>query len=435
MKRVHQGGSYLIHVVSGEGDKDLIGPQVVEPAKVQARALSRGSEPTPAMVLLLEAARKAVSSSMRARVRALRERSGPVRVHAYPFVGRLGIGANAALVGRWLRREVGRRRVLFHCRGESAVEWAAAISSFFPGAGIAADIRGAWPEEALHAAGFDGPSSAPPKLVQRYHLQLSRLHAALAVAGSVLSVSPGMLDWLAGLGVGRDRLYYVPCGVSASQFNESVRKEVRERFGFDGKVVYAYAGILASYHSIEDGLLSFFHAVADRFQNAHLLCITTEPERLTSLLTARGIAQSRATVLRAPQTQVAALLSAADAGLLLMRKCRLAPTWQPIKYAEYLGSGLPVVISPGVGVLDAQVRDEGVGVVVDVFDSGNLDAVAERVHNAIQLDAQGMRERALALCEKNFLWSRHRDTWRRAYERTFEWSLACPEVPKLRFAN
>ncbi|HJU69148.1 MAG TPA: hypothetical protein VJ650_12990 [Gemmatimonadaceae bacterium] len=415
---------HLVHVVAGEGEKDLIGPQVIDPTVRQAEALGVDGVASPAMTLLLEPARRVVSRSMRVRLRALRERAGTVRVSAYPVVGRFGIHANAVPLARWLRSVVGERQVMFHCRGESAVEWVAALKPHFPGCGIIADIRGAWPEEALHAAGFDGPHNAPPALVQRYHHHFSRLHGALASAGAVLSVSPGMLDWLASLGVPRTRMAYVPCAVSAIQFRQSVREAMRRQLGVEDKTVYAYVGILASYHSIEDGLIRFFRVLACRSANAHLLCLTTEPARFRDLLATAGVDATRATVMRVAHPDVPAYLSAADAGLLLMRPCRLAPTWQPIKYAEYLSSGLPIIVSPGVGVIDRQVERERVGVVADVFGDADIATAADDTAEVLRQRGDEMRQRALALCEREFIWSRYIDTWRTTYQRAFAWAAA-----------
>jgi glycosyltransferase involved in cell wall biosynthesis len=388
------------------------------------------------MVLLLEAGRTALSRSMRERVAGLRARGKGAVIAAYPLVGRLGVRANAAALGRWLRITARGQPKIFHCRGENAVEWAAALTRYFPQTGIVADIRGAWPEEALHALGYDGPDNAPATEVRRYHVHLSRLQAALACAGSVVTVSAGMVEWLKQLGVRRDRLSYVPCGVSAVRYGESVRKDVRARLGFDGKVVYAYAGILASYHSISAGLVRFFREVAQRHDEAHLLALTSDPSRLSGLLCEAGVPPQRTTVLHAAHSEVSRLLVGADCGLILMRPCRLAPTWQPIKFAEYLASGLPVVVSQGVGRVDAIVERSGAGVVVDVF--GSDDAFirsVETTHSELLRRGPEMRANAIALCERDFLWRRYTSTWRDAYDRALEWASATSAPDRVCFGG
>jgi glycosyltransferase involved in cell wall biosynthesis len=412
----------IVHVVTGEGHKDLIGPQVVDPLAYQADALG-ACEPGQRMVLLLEAGRRALSRGLRERVDGLRARGSGAVIAAYPLVGRLGIRTNAAALGRWLRIIARGQPRIFHCRGENAVEWAAALTRYFPQTGIVADIRGAWPEEALHALGYDGPDQAPAGEVRRYHVHLSRLQAALACAGSVVTVSAGMVEWLVQLGVRRDRLAYVPCGVSAVRYDESVRRDVRARLGLDGKVVYAYAGILASYHSISGGLVRFFREVAERHSEAHLLALTPDHSRLSELLREAGVPPHRTTVLHAAHSEVSQFLIGADCGLILMRPCRLAPTWQPIKFAEYLASGLPVVVSRGVGRVDAIVEQSGAGVVADVFGS-DADFVrsVETTHSDLLRRGPEMRANAIALCERDFLWRGYISTWRDAYHRAVDWA-------------
>ena len=411
----------VLHLVAGEAHKDLIGPQVVDHLAAQ-RDLPGEGRPAIAAVGLIEPARVALRAAVRARVRELGARAAGVRVALLPYVGRLGLGANARLLAPRVRALVGRRPVVFHCRGEGAVEWAAALARHCGRAGIVADIRGAGPEEALFARGFDGPDAADARARREYHVHLSRLHAALADAGVVLSVSPGMLDWLHGLGVSRDQLVYVPCCVPRLRYSERVRAEVRQSLGLTGKVVYSYVGIIARYQHIDDGLVPFVRETTARHDDAHLLALTDEPERMRGLLEAGGVPGDRATVLRVPQTEVGTLLSAADCGCILKAPSHLNRTWQPIKLGEYLASGVPVVVSRGVGSVDSLIERAGAGVVVDVFDRspGDLAAEVERTYRLVRERGDAMRRCALALCEREFLWSEYVDVVRSAYRRALQ---------------
>ena len=431
--RRHRPPLQIVHLVIGEAHKALIGPQVVDPLPYQAAALDAG-EPGQRMVLLLEAGRVVLTRRMRARVGALRRRGDGSIIASYPIIGRLSVRANAAALGRWLRVTARGQPRIFHCRGESAVEWAAALRRSFPRSGIVADIRGAWPEEALHSDGYDGPNEAPPSAVRRYHVHLSRLQAALACAGSVLSVSPGMLDWLAHLGVARNRMGYVPCAVTAVSYDEGVRMAARASLQLQGKIVYAYVGILASYHSVEEGLIRFFAEAARRYPEAHLLALTPESSRLHELLRVAGVSPDRATVINAPHEEVPRLLSAADCGLILMKPCRLAPTWQPIKFAEYLSAGLPVMVSRGVGRVDTLVAEAGAGLAVDVFgDHQAFERAVVDVHESLLARQSEMRLNAIALCQREFLWQGYISTWREAYDRALEWASVSPSPLSVRF--
>ncbi|MFH1189231.1 MAG: glycosyltransferase, partial [Candidatus Omnitrophota bacterium] len=59
----------------------------------------------------------------------------------------------------------------------------------------------------------------------------------------------------------------------------------------------------------------------------------------------------------------------ADAGIFFINPYKKIGS-SPIKMGEFLASGVPVVINPGVGDTEELVAECGVGVVVRAFDSG-----------------------------------------------------------------
>jgi len=318
---------------------------------------------------------------------------------------------------------VGQRRVVFHCRTEIAAEWALALRRHFPDAGIVADIRGALPEEILYARGFDGPKTADAQGVRHYHEHLSRLHGALAGTGRVISVSPGMLDWLESLGVDRRRLLYVPCCVAEVTYAPAQREAARVKLGLRDKLVFAYLGTITRYQHIEDGVLPFFLAVNSVCENAHLLCITNEPERMLQLAETAGVKRTAITTMSVPQGEVAGYLSASDCGLLLRAPAPINRLWQPTKLGEYLAAGVPMIVSRGVGRVDKLVEDFGAGIAVDCFGVSHDTLVSEARRVSAELAERGsaMRERAIALCTEQFLWSSYVTPVREAYLSALSW--------------
>jgi glycosyltransferase involved in cell wall biosynthesis len=349
-----------------------------------------------------------------------------VRVVLLPYADRLSRTNGARLLSPLLRRVIGDRTAVFHCRGEVALLWAHELAPRFGGGGIVGDIRGAGPEELLAERGFDGLEEADVQGVRQYHGAMSQLHAALSAAGPVISVSPGMLDWLEGIGVRRDRLTWVPCCVRAIAFTEEARRARRAALGLEGKLVLAYAGTLASYQRIEDGLLPFFDAAARCSPRAHLLCLTNDPVRLRAMVERHGVSSERVTVLRVPQREVAEYLCAADCGVLLRAPGRMTPLTMPVKFAEYLASGLPIVTSRVGGWLDDVVEREDVGIAVDCIGRAPDEIRAEAARACAALEERGaaMRARALALCERDYLWQRHTARVRETYGAALSWVRA-----------
>jgi glycosyltransferase involved in cell wall biosynthesis len=250
---------------------------------------------------------------------------------------------------------------VLHCRGESAVDWATALAPFLGSCAIVADIRGAGPEELLFARGFDGRESADAASRAGYDAAMRRLRDAIGAADAVVSVSPGMLQWLRDLGTPDDRLTYVPCCVTNTTFDEDVRHRMRERLGLHSRLVFCYLGTITRYQHVADGVLPFFRAAAAEAGDAHLLCITPDVAAMDSLVSDAAIPPERVTIVSAGQREVAEYLAAADAGFLLRAPSRLNRFSQPTKLGEYLAAGVPVIVARGTGAVDELIEREQAG--------------------------------------------------------------------------
>ena len=405
----------LVHVVAGETTKDLIIPQVVGHMVEQART-SGPDAPERVRVLFLEPVRVAARFAVHRRIREMRRFAPSLDIRLVPYVSRLGLTRNGALVRSFVSPLRGAPTV-FHCRGETAVQWASAIAGDAPNIGIVADIRGAWPEEVVFARGYDGVDAADPQTRADHDAAIAALWASLERAGAVLSVSPGMIEWLAALGVPESKRFYVPCCVSQLSYSMADRLAVRASLTISEKQVFAYLGTITRYQHVEDGVVPFFRALSQISPSTHLLCLTSDVDAMRAALDKGGVGASRATVLCVPQREVARYLSAVDAGLLLRAPSRLNRLSQPTKLAEYLAAGVPVIAGRGTGAVGEMITAAGAGAVVDVFtrDASHIAAEARRAFDAVVRDGAAMRANALRLCEDQFLWKRYVTRVRAAY--------------------
>ena len=410
----------VVHLVAQESGKALIGPQVVDHMAWQA-SVSGADAPGAVAVGFIEPMRVAVRSRTRRRMAQLRRRSRGVKIMVFPIVGRAGTRVNARAIALRTARFARGRRVVFHCRGESAVEWAIEIARHVRGARIVADIRGAWPEEALFERGYDGPDDADASALSEYRRNLARLSTVFAHSDAVLSVSPGMIDWLVAVGADPSRTSYVPCCVSAVTGSDAARETARRELGLTDQLVFAYSGTVVGYQHVEDGVAAFFRTAAAVCGRAHLLCLSEDADRARDVLMAAGIPTDRMTVRCVTQEDVSRYLAAADAGLLLRRKSRLNRFSQPTKFAEYLASAVPVIVSSGTGVLPELVERSGAGIAITWF--GLDDEARQREVRMVcaTLERRGaeMRRAAAATCERDFLWKSYVSTVRAAYLRGF----------------
>ena len=406
----------VVHLVVGESMKDLVETQVIDHMRWQTD--TNGTfRPVRVIVALLEPARVAAKRAVRKRIRDLQSRAPEVKVVLLPFMSRLGVARNARLLAPRLRRLAGVDSVVLHCRGESAVPWADEFRKTWPRSGVVFDVRGAVPEEVLYERGFDGPTSASAEALRTYHANFAILHNALARSESLLCVSESLKQWLTQLGVSPSTVHRVPCCVSSVPYTAEHRARARRELGLEKSIVITYLGSVTKYQHVEDAVIPFFSLALAAEPAAHLLCLTSHEQQMSQMIERAGIPKKAYTVSRVPQRQVPDYLMAADAGILLRETTRMNRVSMPVKFAEYLSCGVPVIATRVVGWIDDIVERSGAGLVIDWFGASpdQQRAEAERVCRALRTDGERMRSAALDLCRNEFLWKEYVAEVRSAY--------------------
>lgn len=403
----------VVHLVVQEATKPLVGPQVLD--NVQSQMTVPGpARPTCAIVVLLEPARCLFKSHVRRALRSLRARAPGVTVSLLPYVSRVSVDRNASMVARYVKRQARGRSVVFHCRGERAVQWAHALSRRLPRAAIVADIRGPWPEE-LRFARSQTDAPADPSTHRDYEQATRNLVEALGVSHRATTVSDGMREWLFGLGVAPTKTSYVPCCVRAVTYDDAARERMREHLGLSRNLVLVYSGVVNRFQYLTDGLGEFVARALQVNATVHFMAITPDRSNMLSLLAEAGVDQTRTSIVQLPQERVSSYLMAADAGLILGRVGVLKKVVQPVKFAEYLAAGLPVIASRGTLGIDALITRYKAGILVD-FAEGNWSEHDIRCALDTVRETRGaLHAGALALCREHLLWDRYAGAQRDAY--------------------
>jgi glycosyltransferase involved in cell wall biosynthesis len=176
--------------------------------------------------------------------------------------------------------------------------------------------------------------------------------------------------------VGDKPIHLLPCAVDLERFRplRDARDKLRRQLRLDG-TVFVYVGKAKGWYDIE-GMVEFLKAAKGLFDPLTLLVLTTEdPSVFSELCEPAGI---RHVVRSADPGEVPGYLSAADVGLCFRHRFPSQLSCSPIKLAEYLACGLPVVSTSGCGDYDKLIESERVGVVVPRSgDEAALEAAKE----------------------------------------------------------
>lgn len=252
------------------------------------------------------------------------------------------------------------------CRGAQATKMVLDAVAQRRSFSVTFDCRGLQAAEIAYSAGYADLTRLPPELRARVDAVERTEREVASCADQVLCVSNAMARYLVDRwGVDAAKITVIPCctDVDASERVLNERERIRDRLGLKGRFVVVYNGSLAAWQLPEEGL-SLFKAWRRVLPECFFLALTPDATRFSALLDKHGLGPRDAMALSVRHDRVPETLVAGDVGLLLRERCLVNQVASPVKFAEYLAVGLPVVLTEGVGDWSDLVRQHRLGVVI-----------------------------------------------------------------------
>lgn len=197
------------------------------------------------------------------------------------------------------------------------------------------------------------------------HRVLRRLEAwALVRADGILCVSERLRRRCRGWRPGTERkAVVVPCCYDPQLARRDAATVARLKSELEvdpaRDFVVVYAGSLSAWNR-PDLVLAAYRAVRTVHADTKLLLLTGNAAEARAIFGRETGVMIRSV----PHTDIQHYLALADLGLLLRDRSPVNRVASPVKFAEYLACGVPVLVSPGVGDCSAIVEREGVGYVL-----------------------------------------------------------------------
>jgi glycosyltransferase involved in cell wall biosynthesis len=195
---------------------------------------------------------------------------------------------------------------------------------------------------------------------------------ALTTADVVACGAPEVAEQALRLGTDPERVVITPTGVDLDLFDPPAdaaarRDAERERLGLADRFVVGGGGSFRPFHSLDRAVA----AVAGR-PDVALLLVGDGPERPAVEARARELGVHLVCTGTVDHADLPRHLSAMDVGLVL-GPADGAFHYSPLKLAEYLAAGLPVV-APAVGTITSRLADGVDALLVDPADPAALGA-------------------------------------------------------------
>lgn len=324
------------------------------------------------------------------------------------------------LLLRWLARGGG--QVILHCRNGRSTDVALTARGGNPRVNVVYDCRGIEPHEHVYERGYSGePVNAPGRLGERARALLDRQARAVNGCDEILCVSNRMKEFIVDHYPGvADKIAVVPCCVDMPEVEalEQSRHLNRLNLALDGKFAVAYCGSAAKWQRpVETGRV--FLQIKRAQEDAHLLIFTAQQEAMRQACAHAGISERDRTLLTIPHAEMPGYLAACDVGLLIRDEHIVNQVASPVKFAEYLASGLPVLLTGNIGDYSECVRRDGLGYVLDQSGLGESRLPPGAAHFLAYY--RGAPERVRRGCrrfaELNLAWTGHLATLLATYKR------------------
>lgn len=171
----------------------------------------------------------------------------------------------------------------------------------------------------------------------------------------------------------------IPCCADLEKYTPQTPDTfLRDTLGISGWPVFIYVGSLGSWYALDE-MLDFFLAAQRRWRDAQLLIITQSDRAMVkNRLSSKGVSEKKTVIMAVDHEAIQRYIALAHVGLLFYKPAFSRCATSPTKLAEYLGCGLPVVVTEGVGDTSELVEREKIGTVLkDVTVSGYQRAVDE----------------------------------------------------------
>ena len=242
-------------------------------------------------------------------------------------------------------------------------------------------------------------------LQKRFFARQERYGLTHAHAVTVASRTLESLVW--SLGVARERVTYLPNGpgISLREVTPDERAAARARLGLGGRpTVLVYSRLFefdtARLAAVLGGVRAAVSDVAVLLVGAGLY--DADSARFREQLAAAGLLAAVVDVGWVALAELPATLAAADVGLYLMDDTLLNRAKCPVKLADMLAAGVPVV-AEGVGQVTEYVRDGRTGAVCA---SGDVVGLVGASVTLLRAGEQEQREAARADMRERFGWER-----------------------------
>ncbi|MCX7918795.1 MAG: glycosyltransferase [bacterium] len=212
-----------------------------------------------------------------------------------------------------------------------------------------------------------------------------------------------------------------PCCVDINHFSYNSEKRIalRKKLGVEDNLVVVFTvGAFVPYQYLEGGIQLFQHILKLR-TDALLFLLTPDKAKIQNYLQKVSDFDIRILDLIKSYTpefkEMPDYLCACDIALLVRFPSIISKVASPVKFAEYLACGVPVIAYPNIGDTQTIIEQEQVGIVIDLHNESYTILQLQKllVHLA---DRETLASRCRTTAINHLSWEKYLDLYYTTYQ-------------------
>ncbi|MFT2010073.1 glycosyltransferase [Pontibacter sp. 13R65] len=232
------------------------------------------------------------------------------------------------------------------------------------------------------------------------------------LAAGLLPVSDHYRQVLEKEGVPPEKLKTVACTTSLHQFNFQLshRQFIRERLQWQQEVIGIYVGKYGGLY-YEQEAFEIYKTCFEQISSFRLLILSPQKQAdIEDSLLQHQLDLKMVKVLSVPHEEVPQYLSAADFAFATYKPGPSKQFLSPVKIGEYWATGLPVLLTEGIGDDSDIIEREGGGALFNLGEAGSVEKAIQKIQDIIKQPRHREQIRELAVKYRS------QDQIRKAYE-------------------
>lgn len=257
------------------------------------------------------------------------------------------------------------------------------------------DMRGFWADERVDGNLWQ-QSNPLYRAIYRYFKRQER--AFLTQADAVVSLTHAAVREMATWNLPPLPIYVIPCCTDTNLFDPntidpSTRLQLRLQCGISPQtIVLGYVGSIGTWYMLDE-MLDFFKVWVQYRPDSKFLFVTNEGDLVRQKAIQKNISLEQFVIVSALRHEVPAYLSLFDYSVFFIRPTYSKISSSPVKHAEIMAMGIPVVANSGIGDTDQLVQPD-TGVLLPLLTTAEYERAAAQLLNS-QFDRQHIRAQAL----------------------------------------